>query len=64
MTRYDLGWGLGCVAGLLMAVLLAPVWVPCAVIGRAREARRRAIRSGRGAGRHEGEAGTPSGEVS
>lgn len=32
MTRYDLGWGLGCVVGALMAVLLAPVWVPLMLI--------------------------------
>mgnify|MGYP001644017531 CR=1 FL=1 len=32
MTRSDLGWGLGALVGLLMAVVLAPVWVPCAMV--------------------------------
>ena len=32
MTRSDLGWGLGALVGLLMAVVLAPVWVPLMLI--------------------------------
>ncbi|WP_417119023.1 hypothetical protein [Olsenella phocaeensis] len=36
MTRSDLGWGLGALVGLLMAVVLAPVWVPLSAWDRAR----------------------------
>lgn len=34
MTRYDLGWGLGALLGVAMAVLLAPAWVPLMLIDR------------------------------